>query len=73
MPVDSDSQACYTLGVHFDNQSGQVRLVSAKGVHLSNRLLFRLDVDGMYVWDRDSKREVLIPWAMVERWKSDLG
>lgn len=70
MLVDNDKKDCYTLGIHFDMRSGQVRLVSASGVHLSNRLLFRVDGCGIYVWDKEKKQEVLIPWEQVEGWKS---
>jgi len=67
--VDSRPQTCYTAGVIFDIQSGQVRILSAQGF---NRIAFRIDVEGIYVWDRDAKQEVLIPWASVEGWRDEL-
>jgi len=51
----------------FIRETGEVRLVLPRG---QTQLLFRLTADGLILWCKRFKKEILIPWEQLEGWKS---
>jgi hypothetical protein len=53
----------------FHPETGRVRLEHAS----STQIVFRLTAEGIVVWSKRAKREVLIPWPLLLGWKEAIS
>jgi hypothetical protein len=53
--------------LQFSPEDGKVRLVD------SEQLLFRVTFEGLVVWHKRKKRELLVPWPTLLNWRQTIS